>query len=867
MIVVKNIQKKFVIEEGKRSRYVLRDINLIFPDKGFVSILGPSGCGKTTFLNILSTMDTPDEGEIFINGVDITKFSEQQKVEYRHLKMGYIYQDYNLVRHLNVYDNIRLAFDLGSTIPKDQEDARVHALMEDFGIAHLSRRFTTSLSGGERERVAIARALANNPDIIFADEPTGALDDENAEEVMRILKKLSKRKLVLMVSHNESLVEKYSDRVIRFHDGYVFFDSNPLLAEPKNKNKVVKSEHRYLSLFKLAHKRIFNKKGRYIFLSVLNTISVIGIAIALGVYAGSQKFSYNAQQDALKTYPLTVSNVFYGTGNSFLDGGADLYPNDGKIHRISDDQSTTHVNSITSDYVKYIRDEFDKNGIDQNCLVLKKGLAPQIVTLGDNGDAVTFEATDITTFTGFESLIVNAANYFRPLMGGLDTLQDTYDVVYGNLPEKDDDLLLVLDNHDSFPTYMLDLMGYKSETIEYSDIVQHDFKFVNNDEFYNRRTVLDDPGVTGKFMKSNEVLAADGKQADQIQSLLLEAATLYQKGGQDNINQMLTKLDEVETYFEDTPTNKKLAYYTQVSSLLNLYEDTSKGHVMKVCGIVRPKRHELFPYLTPGFYYSREYSDLFLKENMESDLAKEYQNHITYDRTEEGRKGALELPDVYNLIDNNRKVKNEMPAVYTYLLARKSFGVDESVYQLEIVARDFKTKEIILKILDAWNDNHQGIYKIYYSDIGAMIVNMVKRYVGILVAVLVAVIALVMISSFLVTSLIAILEIYSRTTEIGLYRSLGASKSYVRSLFMVEQGMTGLFSGVVGIGLTYALIPALNKFIEKSISAAVISNFIVLQWYNAIIVAIIALIVGVLSALGPAIIATKKKPSLSMRNI
>ena len=448
-------------------------------------------------------------------------------------------------------------------------------------------------------------------------------------------------------------------------------------------------------------------------------------------------------------------------------------------------------------------------------------------------------------------------------MGGLDTLKDTYDVVYGNLPEKDDDLLLVLDNHDSFPTYMLDLMGYKSETIEYSDIVQHDFKFVNNDEFYNRRTVTDSGWVTGKFMKKNDILAKEGKQADQIQSLLLEAATLYQKGGQKNIDSMLEKLDEVETYFEDSQDTRQLAYYTQVSSLLNLYEDESKGHVMKVCGIVRPKRHELFPYLTPGFYYSREYSDLFLKENMESDLANEYQNHITYDRTEEGRKGALELPDIYNIIDNNRKVKNEMPAVYTYLLARKSFGVDESVYQLEIVARDFKTKERILEILDAWNDNHEGIYKIYYSDIGAMIVNMVKRYVGILVAV----IALVMISSFLVTSLIAILEIYSRTTEIGLYRSLGASKSYVRSLFMVEQGMTGLFSGVLGIGLTYALIPALNKFIEKSISAAVISNFIVLQWYNAIIVAIVALIVGVLSALGPAIIATKKKPSLSMRNI
>lgn len=868
MIVVKNLKKKFDIEDGKRSRYVLKGISLILPDKGFVSILGPSGCGKTTFLNILATMDDADEGEIYFNGTDITKFSEKEKVEYRHLRTGFIYQDYNLVRHLNVYDNIRLAFDLGSTIPKDQENDRIHELMNNFGIAHLSKRFTTSLSGGERERVAIARALANNPDIIFADEPTGALDDENAEEVMRILKDLSKEKLVLMVSHNEALVERYSDRVVRFHDGYVFFDSNPLEAETKNNLAPKKSEHRYLSIGGLARKRIANKKGRYVFLSVLNTISVIGIAIALGVYNGAQIFSKNAQVDALRTYPVTVSNVYYGTGSTFLNGSTGgLYPSDGKIHRIDNDQSTTHVNSITSDYVQYLKDEFNKNGIDQQCLVLRKGLAPEILTQGDKG-IVSFEATDITTFTGFESLIINAANYFRPLLGGKDTLYDTYDVVYGNFPQNPDDLLIVLDNHDSFPAYMLDLMGFKEETVDYEAIVNHPFKFLNNDEYYSRKTLGEQGNVTGKFIKSNEQLAAEGKQADQLQSVLLEAVQLYSKGGPQNIEKMNAKLAEAETFFETTKETRNLAVYSEISSLKVAFENPEIGHMMNVCGIVRPKKTELFPYLSPGFYYSQAYSDLFLEENMNSQFAKDYQDHMTYERTAEG---ALELPDVYNIIDNVRKVKksnySDMSGVYTYLLARKSFGVDEAVYQVEIIAKDFKMKQKVIEIMDAWNDAHEGMFKIYYTDLGQMIVNMVERYVGILVAVLVAVVALVLISSFLVTSLIAILEIYSRTTEIGLYRSLGSNKCFVRALFMTEQGMTGCISGILGVGLSYALIPAVNLFIERSISAAVISNFIVLPWYIAVIVGVISIVVGILSAVGPAIIATNKKPSLSMKNI
>ena len=866
MIKLINVQKRFFTENGKRSRYVLKGIDLVLPDTGFVSILGPSGCGKTTFLNLLSLLDSPDEGKIFFNDIDSSTLDEKQKDEFRHYRMGYIYQEYNLIRHLSVYDNIKLAFNLGSIYEtKEEEEKRITQLINYLGLEEIVNQLPASLSGGEKERVAIARALANNPDIILADEPTGALDDVNAEEVMKDLKRLSETKLVVMVSHNEKLVERYSDRIIRFHDGKVSYDSKPLDDVGEVKPLEEKKKHkRTSSLFSLALKRIGNKKGRYIFLGSINTLGILGIAISMSVFSGANDFSRTAENDALRTYPLTISNIYYGTGNSFMTGIGKLYPSDGNVHRINNDDSTTHVNAITSDYVQYVRDGIKAKGLSEDILVTRKGLAPMVLMEGNYNRIVSFEATDIKAFSGFESIWREAANYFRPLVGGTKALDETYDLIYGKMPKNPEDVLVVLGNHDDFPAYMFDLLGYSDDVLSYDTMMNREFKFVDNDNYYANPN--DGPTVTGKFMKDNETLASEGKQADQVQALLVEAAKLYHEGGK--IKEMDKVLQEVTTYFEETDDTRTLKSYSAKWDMKSLFNDDSIGLKMKACGIVRPKKAELFPYLTPGFYYSKEYNDRFLEINSKTNFCKEYQNHITFEYQED----AMSVPETYEIINNAHKAgssgDDDLSGTYSYLLARKAYGVDESIYQIEIIPEDFSDKDKVIEVLNKWNDEHPNDEdKVLFTDVGRMIVNMVEKYVGILVLVLFIIIGVVIFSNLLVTSLLSILEINSRTREIGLYRSLGANSGFVRSLFIIEQGFIGLFCGVLGIGLAYGVIPIINLILEKSITAAVISNFALLQWWMAIIVAVISVSIGVLSTLVPAIIATKKNPSKALREI
>ena len=868
MIRLEGIKKKFYTENGKRSRYILKGINLTLPDTGFVSILGPSGCGKTTFLNIVSLLENPDEGKLYFNDADSTTFSESKKDEFRHLRIGYIYQEYNLIRHLNVWDNIKLAFNLGSVLPKDKEDDRVQELLLEFGIDHLKTQFPSSLSGGEKERVAIARALANNPDIILADEPTGALDDENAEEVMKSLKNLSKTKLIVMVSHNEELVERFSDRIIRIHDGSIVSDSNPMSVDASTPLSEKKSENRPFSIFPLALKRISSKKGRYIFLSSINTLGIVGIAVAASVYVGAQNFSNRAQRDALRTYPLTISSINFGYGDSFMTTDAALYPNDGKIHRIDDDDSTTYVNSITSDYVQYLKDSFAANDIDEDCLLLHHGLAPTILYEGAGGEVGAFEASEITSFIGFDSLWRSPANYFKTLNGSEAIINDSYDLVAGKLPTEDDELLVVLDNHDSFPAYMLDLLGLEGDEIDYDALMQKKFKFVNNDEYYNLKPASSSGKVTGHFLKSNEELKAAGLQADQIQSHMLNALTYYQNGGADNIAKMNKELSYVaENFFEAEEEERNLTYASKAWELNHLFKDNTKGHMMHICGIIHPKKEEMFPYLNRGIFYSKNYNDLFVEENMATDFSREYQQHMTFTY----KPNLISVPTVYEMIDSCKQVATsgltDLSGAYEYILSRKTFGVNDSIYKIEIIAKDFEMKKRAVKVLDEWNATHDEPYQIHYTDIGGMIVNLVNKYVGILVVVLMVVIGMVVFSNLMVTSLLAILEINSRTREIGLYRSLGAKSSYVRSIFFVEQGFIGLISGIMGIGITYAILPLINYFIEHAVTATVISHFAVLHWYVAIIVAIVAILIGVLSTIVPAYLATKAKPSKALRSI
>ena len=871
MIRVQALRKSFK-EKGGSEYEAIREITVTFPDHGLVSVLGPSGCGKTTFLNLLSLLDVPSEGDIYFYDLNISQFKESQKEHFRHYSIGFVYQEYNLVEHLNVFDNVKLAFNIGSSVNQSEENEIVENVLEELNIAHLRKRFPNTLSGGEKQRVAIARALVNNPQILLADEPTGALDAKTSLDVMNVLKDLSKDRLVLMVTHNDKLAHTYSDRIVEMADGVIVNDSNPTQEAVEGVAETPRMQKRPWSVFPLAFKRLIHRKSRYAFLVAINTLAILSASIACGALLGSNRFSKTMERNALRAYPITISSVSIGMGDSFLAPETELFPDDGSIHRIDNDSTSIGVNSITTDYVNYLKTEFEANKVSPDSLVLRKGLSPTILMRGYSGEVRAFEAGDVSTFTGFDSLIKDSGNYFRPLYGGVNSIKDSFDVVYGHLPTQPNELVCVIDKYNSFPNHMLEELGYSSNKIKFKDFVNDTkFKFVDYNVLYGEG--IEGDTVTAKWIKSNEQLAAEGKQADELQGLFLDALTYYNEGG-EYYDRMLEKLNTAETYFQSEATSRTLKYFNRTSrSYYSMFMDEACGKEMTISCVIRPKKDQLFPYLTFGIYYSPEYSDMFLEANHNSYLAQEFERHLSFNRNPV----VPRTPDAYNIFKNTDKyVKNDpepegfetdIAGVYEHIMNRKVYGVDDSIYQIEIMPRDFAEKAKIIKILDAWNATHTGIDYVTYIDVGGALINMVDRFTGVILVVLVLIILVVILFSVLVTCLLAILEVKGRTREIGLYRSLGSTRGYVRSLFITEQGMLGLFSGTLGMILAFCLIPVINKFIEKSVTVALISNFAYLTWWVALLIPIVAIAIAIISAIVPVILSSNKRPSDALREL
>ena len=863
MIRLEHIAKKFYTENGKKFRYILKDVNLTLPNKGLVSILGPSGCGKTTFLNIISTLETPDEGKLYFNDIDSSKLNDAGRDELRHLHIGYIYQEHNLISHQTVYENIRMSFNLGSTLSRKEEDEKIKELSHRFQLDDLLYNYPNSLSGGEKERVAIARAIANNPDVLLADEPTGSLDEANAIKIMDLLKQLAESKLVILVSHNQELVDKYSDRILRMKEGVIISDSQHEDKAGDDKSFVHReSKRRPESIFRLALARIKNKLGRYSFVTLINALGVAGVCLTLAAYRGANDFATEMQKEALLTYPLMVSNVSSGIGNSFLaEGGSVEYPDDGKIHRVENDNSTVSINPITPEFVEYLRQELPNADI-----ATKNGLAPQILVENSTKDGInTFAAKDIDDFTGFESIFNGSNNYFRTLSAKKDIVLSSYDVVAGTYPEKDDEAILLLDGRNAFPSYALDLFGLPGDEIDFNVVLNKTFKFISNDDFY---IDLGYNEVEARFLKDVTTLKEEGKQPDKLELHLLSAMKAHEEKDNAKVDE---QMDAVDSYFNSTKETKKLHYYGQKSSysLYNDFKNPEVGKEIKISCILRPKKGLTFPFLLPAVYYSQNYSNLFQEINRESSLAQDYHNHITFQRS--SYSGTLSIPNIYKNINSADKLEGgteqQITNVYSYFLNRKMYGLDDSLFEVRILCRSFEDKDYAKQVLDKWNATHPDDEDMHYSDIGGMLNNTIKKYVGILIAVLYVVIAVVILSNVLVTSLTAILEINSRSREIGIYRSLGGKSSYVRLLFISEEGIVGLGAGILGVGVTYAALPLVNLFMRKAIDATIISNFATLPAIAAIIIALSALIISLLSTFVPSILATKTKPSKALRNM
>lgn len=466
MLTIKNIYKSYGKKDNKYP--ALKDISLSFRPSEFVAILGPSGSGKTTLLNILGGLDHYDAGDLIINGKSTKKFKDKDWDSYRNKSIGFIFQSYNLISHISILSNVEMCLTLRNLSKSEAKKRAIEALERVGLIDHLHKK-PNELSGGQMQRVAIARALVNNPDIILADEPTGALDSKTSTQIMELIKDISKEKLVIMVTHNEELANIYANRIIKLSDGVIVSDSNPYSKEEQDSTYTLpKTKMSVLTALGLSLNNIKTKKGRTLLTSFAASIGIIGISLVLALSNGFQKQIDKFERETLANMPIYImpeATSFQDELNTAFDmTEEEEYPTDNKIRSYTTDTASYHTNIITDEYLEYIKKLDDKyiNGIGY-------GYRTNMNVLVKNNKVEKFP------------------NYFLDsnLIGeaSLDILTENYDLLEGKYPENKNEVILLVDTYNRLSTNLYKALGLSSNNT-FADICGKELKIVNNNDYY-----------------------------------------------------------------------------------------------------------------------------------------------------------------------------------------------------------------------------------------------------------------------------------------------------------------------------------------------------------------------------------------------
>ncbi len=471
MLKLNNISKQYI--SGTFKQNALDDISLEFRNNEFVSILGPSGSGKTTLLNIIGGLDRYDSGDLIINGKSTKNFKDSDWDSYRNNSIGFIFQSYNLISHMSILSNVELCMALSGVSKKERKKRAVEALNKVGLKEHLHKK-PNQLSGGQMQRVAIARALVNNPDIILADEPTGALDSNTSIQIMELIKEIAKDKLVIMVTHNPDLAKEYSNRIIELKDGKKVNDSNPVTEENKDyEYKLNKTSMGFLTALKLSFNNILTKKGRTLITAFASSIGIIGIALILSLSNGFNIQIEEFEKNTLSQAPIIISEQSINTTiDTFNNNNDDLedYTNNKKVYSLKTVENLVHINNISKEYISYI------NNIDKNLI---GGISYQ------NG-------TNIILFSKIDGKIKqhNTQGLINQMPSKLDgsispIISDNFDTIYGELSNKKEDLVLLVDSKNRIDSLILKELGYTdNDEIDFDDIIGKEFKVILNNDYY-----------------------------------------------------------------------------------------------------------------------------------------------------------------------------------------------------------------------------------------------------------------------------------------------------------------------------------------------------------------------------------------------
>ena len=865
MLKLKNIKKTYV--SGDEKVEALKGISIEFRESEFVSILGQSGCGKTTLLNIIGGLDRYTSGDLIINGKSTKDFKDRDWDAYRNYSVGFVFQSYNLIGHQTVLSNVELALTISGVSRKERKQRAIKAL-EEVGLKEQIHKKPNQLSGGQMQRVAIARALVNNPDIILADEPTGALDTKTSVQVMEILKKISKDKLIIMVTHNPELAEKYSSRIIKILDGKITDDSYPIEHQKEEKQPDTKKRRtsmKFLTALRLSLNNLMTKKGRTILTSFAGSIGIIGIALILAISTGVQNYINKVEEDTLSSYPITIeeSTVDMSSLMQSMSGeNTDNTENkeEGKAYSadIMNDMITTLSNKKQSNNLKELKKYLDDgdNEITKNSNSIKYGYDININLYRANTDDGIVRVNPSTVMNAFgmgdmieaqnnsamssvfgSSMMTNTDVCFE-MLDNQQLLESQYDLVKGSWPKQYNEVVLVLKEDGRIDDYTLYSLGLKDQS-ELKD----KWKAVENGE---------------KLDENQESTSYSYDELLNLQFKLLLNSDYYQKQNglwvnkEDDDNYLKEKINNAETVkiVGIIKQNEQSAVSTSVTSGIG-YTKQLKEYVVEKSNdaqIVKEQKENKDVNVFSGLKFSTD-EDTSSMEN----LTAEQRMAMSKLSSEE----IAQMMETYSANKDSSYEKN----------LQKLGAVDiDTPTSISIYPKDFEAKDKISDAIEEYNQKQRDEGKeentISYTDIVGTMMKSVSQIINTISYVLIAFVAISLIVSSIMIGIITYISVLERTKEIGILRAIGASKKDISRVFNAETLIIGLISGLIGIGITVLLTLPINSMIYAVTGVKVVTA---VPFKAGVILVLISMFLTIIAGLIPAKIASKKDPVIALR--
>ena len=866
MLQLKNITKDYI--SGDSTVHALKGISINFRKSEFVSILGQSGCGKTTLLNIIGGLDRYTSGDLIINGKSTKQFKDKDWDAYRNYSIGFVFQSYNLIPHQTILSNVELALTISGVSKKERRERAIKAL-EDVGLKEQIHKKPNQLSGGQMQRVAIARALVNNPDIILADEPTGALDTKTSVQIMEILKEISKNKLIIMVTHNSELAEKYSSRIIRILDGVITDDSDPYEQEINPQTDKIKrrTSMKFFTAFRLSLNNLMTKKGRTILTSFAGSIGIIGIALILSISNGVQNYINKVEEETLSSYPITIQESTVDMSSmiqNLMGESSESSGNheNGKIYStdIMNEMISTLSSKMESNNLKELKQyiETTENDIKNysnaiqynynlNLNLYKEDTTNGVVKVNPStvmnalgmGDMIEAQQnSSLSNMFGTSSMSMSNTDVWQEMLDNEELLHSQYDVIAGTWPKAYNEVVLIVNDDNEISDYTLYSLGLKDQKE-----LEEKWKAVQN----------------GEEIQEEEQTSYTYDELLNLSFKLILNSDYYQKQ-----NNVWIDKSEDEEYMKEKLQN---------------------AESIKVVGIIKQNEQSVATGMNGGIGYTKELKEYVINKSNESEIVKEQKENPSiniFTGMEFPKEGEISEFNSNNLTQEqqmalanlSREEMLELMEAYsenrnaTYENNLQKLGaIDlDSPSSINIYPKDFDAKDKISSAIESYNQKQRDEGKeenvINYTDLVGVMMKSVSNIINTISYVLIAFVAISLIVSSIMIGIITYISVLERTKEIGILRAIGASKKDISRVFNAETFIIGLISGLIGIGVTVLLTIPINSLIYKLTGVAVNVS---LPAVAGIILVVISMILTIIAGLIPAKMASKKDPVEALR--